>query len=197
MTDSEFNSPSGKSAEASNLAELSGGGCMSSVKSSFKGSLFFLCFVALAALFVWHTGQALPERVASHFDGSGTANGFMPRTIYLRFMLALVVGLPVVTTWATGASLNKPGARINLPNRDYWLAPERREQTLASLRAGMRWFAVLLMMFLGYAHWLVVKANLAEPVTLNNSRFVTGLVIFMMAMLIWMKLFLGRFRHRR
>lgn len=32
---------------------------------------------------LWGTGDSLPLQVASHFDTSGTANGYMPRAVYL------------------------------------------------------------------------------------------------------------------
>lgn len=130
-----------------------------------KASLLFLFFVVCAAVFVWHTSDGLPPLVASHFGTSGTANRFMPRTFYVRFMLAIVLGLPTILTLVTWRTLVSPKARINIPNRDYWLAPERRAETIAFLRAGLLWFGVLLVAFLCFAHWLVVLANRMQPVS--------------------------------
>src|SRR5258708_1087535 len=88
-----------------------------------KGLLPFSCFVVCAGVFVWFTSARLPALVASHFAGSGAANGFIPHSVYVYFMLGFVVGLPagmVVLTWLAMAS---PKAHINLPDKDYWLAP--------------------------------------------------------------------------
>ena len=46
----------------------------------------FLALVACAALFVWLTGRALPNVVASHFGAAGLANGFMPRDEFVRYL---------------------------------------------------------------------------------------------------------------
>jgi uncharacterized membrane protein len=156
----------------------------------------FLLFVACAAAFVWVTGQSLPNVVASHFGAAGTANGFMPRSFYIGFILVVVVGLPALMVFVTWFVLGRPGARINLPDRDYWLAPERRSETLAVLRSGILWFGVLLVAFLCYAHWLVVRANASQPVRLAEWRFIGGLVVFLAATLIWLRVLLGRFRRR-
>jgi hypothetical protein len=98
-----------------------------------KGSQLFLLFVACAAVFVWVTGLTLPNLVASHFGAEGAANGFMPRSFYIGFMLVVIIGLPALLVVVTWFALGSSSARINLPNRDYWLAPERRTETLATL----------------------------------------------------------------
>jgi uncharacterized membrane protein len=159
-----------------------------------KGSLFVL-FVACAAAFVCLTSVSLPALVASHFGGSGAANGFMPHDFYVRFMLAFVIGLPALLVGLTWFVIASPKARINLPNKDYWLAPERRAETVAFLRSGILWFGTMLVVFLCYAHWLVVLANQAQPPRLANSWFIGGLVVFFAVLFIWLKVFLGHFRQ--
>ena len=52
-------------------------------------AISFYLVMALAALFVIRTGGTLPDVVATHFGPSGAANGYMPRTFYVRFMLIL------------------------------------------------------------------------------------------------------------
>jgi uncharacterized membrane protein len=160
-----------------------------------SASAIFLIFVAGAAAFVLFSSRMLPEVVASHFGASGAANGFMPRAFYIAFMLAFVIGLPVLLVFVTSFAIGSQSARINLPNRDYWLAPERRAQTIRVLRAGIIWFGALLVTFLCYAHWLVVLANEAQPARLAESWFLGGLAAFLLATLIWLKVFVVRFRN--
>ena len=160
-----------------------------------KGPLLFALFVACAAAFVWRTSTRLPALVASHFGSSGVANGFMPHDFYVRFMLAFVIGLPALLVALTWLAIASPKARINLPNRDYWLAPERRSASIEFLRSGILWFGSLLVTFLCYAHWLVVLANEAQPVRLANSWFIGGLLAFFAAVLVWVTMFLGHFRQ--
>jgi hypothetical protein len=111
-------------------------------------------------------------------------------------MIAFVIGLPALMVFVTGHVLGSSKARINLPNRDYWLAPERYAETIAFLRAGLIWFGVLLVTFLCYVHWLVVVANSVQPAQLSESRFFGGLAAFFVALLIWLKVLLGHFRAR-
>ncbi len=164
-------------------------------KFSFSqhSSLLFLIVVAGAAFFIWITSSSLPEVVASHFAASGVANGFMPRAFYVQFMLVFVVGLPAVMVFLTNLTFGNPGIRINLPNRDYWLAPDRRAETIAFLRQHSTYFGVMLVIFLCYVHWLVVSANTVFPPVLSAPWIITGLVVFIASTIIWTVVLLKRF----
>ena len=162
-----------------------------------RGQTFqmFLLLVAFAAAFVWMTSDSLPALVASHFGTSGTADAFMPRDAYVRFMLAFVVGLPLLIVGLTSLTLGSPRARINVPHRDYWLAPERREETISFLRLHTVRFGAMLLVFLCFVHWLVVRANGSQPVRLENRWFIGGLAVFAVCALVWAKALFDRFRR--
>ena len=53
----------------------------------------------------------------------------------------------------------------------------------------------MLLTFLCYAHWLVVLANASRPVRLDESWLVGGLVAFLVATFIWLRILRGRFRN--
>ncbi len=141
--------------------------------------------VAAAALFVWISGHTLPEVVASHFDASGAANGFMSRGVYLGFMLALVVALPLVVALSGRLASVLPPRLVNLPNKAYWLAPERRAATLKALSQRTGWLAVLLLAFLCFVHWLVVQANASVTKELPQAPFIVGLALLLAGTLGW------------
>lgn len=160
-----------------------------------KRSLLFAFFFGCAAAFVLLTSMRLPALVASHFGGAGAANGFLRHGVYVGFMVGLVVGLPSLMVGLTWSAISSPKARLNLPNKDYWLAPERCAETIAYLRSGVLWVGALLVIFLCYLHWLVVLANEAHPARLAISWFIGGLLVFFAALFIGLKAFLGRFRQ--
>ena len=154
------------------------------MKREVRTSLF-LVFVAAVAVYVWSTSGALPQVAASHFNASGQANGFMPRALYRDFMVGLVLVLPLLVVFLPNAFMRRASALINLPNRDYWLAPERREQTIESLCRGSFGFGYLLVGFLGYVHWLVVRSNQSAPPRLASEWFVGGLIVFIGCVVLW------------
>ena len=115
------------------------------------------------------TYARLPERMASHFDASGVANGWMSRDSYVWFMVGTVtfVSLLMVGTFSLIRYL--PNAVINIPRRDYWLAPERRDETARTLaRFGLLMAGFEGLFFLAI-HLLVVAANKSQPATLSND----------------------------
>lgn len=155
----------------------------------------FLLLDACAALFVLRTSQSLPGIVASHFGASGQANGFMPRVDYVWFMLFIVVLVPLVLAIIPIQVFRNPSARMKLPNREYWLAPERRPRSIEYLSQQTVRFATMLLVFLCYTHWLVVRANQATPPALATHWFIGGLVVFLVATLIWVASLIGHFRN--
>lgn len=159
------------------------------------GAISLLLVLALAAVFVWYSCRSLPDLVAVHFDANGLANGFMRRVPFSRYALAFVVGLPLAVQLIIGISLSIGGdpSRINLPNRDYWLAPERREASTAFLRSHLVRFELLLTAFFVCAHALVVQANHRDPPRLSAVPFGIALALFMGCVAWWTWRLIRRF----
>src|SRR5260370_42208321 len=100
--------------------------------------LFVTLMIASTAFIVGTVGQ-LPPRVASHFGGAGRANAWMTRDGYLLFTLGFATLLPlfIVASLAGLPPLTSRG--VKLPNRDYWLPPPRRVDTLFTLEVFGGW----------------------------------------------------------
>jgi len=150
--------------------------------------------VIAAAIFVVISSRAMPPKVASHFGRDGAANGYMWRHTYVYFMLAFVVLLPLFFSFVANAVAHVPVAMINIPNRDYWLAPERRGLVVDSLRRQMQIFSAMLVVFLCFVHWEVVRANQSMPPMLDNRRFMLGMGLFMATLIVWIVSLRRQFR---
>jgi hypothetical protein len=154
----------------------------------------FLIILTCTILFIWLTSDRLPEVVASHFIASGVANGFMPRTSYIWFILGFVIILPSIMVFSSSIILNSSQARINLPNKEYWLAPIRRDQTIKTLQKYMVHIGSILVIFLAYVHWLVVCANALNPPKLPALWIIGGLSVFILLIMAWAVALIRRFR---
>lgn len=154
--------------------------------------LFFL-ILAMGACLVWWSSGALPEVVASHFGAGGVADGFMPRVRYVGFMLALVLALPPLIFFTGPLASRLPMRYVNLPNKQYWLAPERRQATLESLSKFGAWAAYATLGVLCLAHWFVVQANLEHPPRLEQAPLVGAVAVFFLALFGGMIVVLRRF----
>lgn len=157
-----------------------------------------LIVVAIGAVFFFASSSMLPPVVASHFVTDGAANAFMPKHAYVLFMAVMSLGLPVLIGLLLGLIGRRiPPSLINIPNRSYWLAPERIDATLQYIQRQAGIFATLLVIFMCFVHWQVVQANLVQPPRLSERPFIAGLVLFMLTTVAWVGAFVGHFRKAR
>jgi uncharacterized membrane protein len=154
----------------------------------------FLGLLLFALLFVITTASDLPLLVASHFDAAGRANGFMSRAGYIRFVLCLCLGFPLLVVGILRAVYSR-ATDLKLPNRDYWLAPQRLARTRAFLVAHGVWFGSLLVTLACFVHWLELRANRQQPPHLSSQTFAAGLIAFLLAMAAWIAVLMLAFRR--
>jgi uncharacterized membrane protein len=152
--------------------------------------------LAIAYFFLAHTGARLPPLTAVHFDAAGTANSYMARAQYLRLMSALAVGLPLIVVALTSIAYSR-ARNFKLPNRDYWMAPERAADTRSFLIGHGIWFGTLLAAMLCFVHWMVIVANRQEPPSLSNGLAIGGLLVFLAVTLAWALVLVVAFRRPR
>jgi uncharacterized membrane protein len=155
----------------------------------------FVTLLAGAAALIFNLSARLPDLVAVHFDAAGRANGFMTRAGCRDFMLSSTLGVPLLITIAT-ALLPRlvPASLINIPNRDYWLTPERARDSLAFLSEQGLWFGCIFVVFLACVDALLVKANTVSPAAFPSTLFVAMLILFFCAVGAWLVRMLRRFR---
>jgi uncharacterized membrane protein len=152
-----------------------------------------ICLNVFAVVFVIYTAQYLPDKVATHFGVSGQADGWMSRNGYVLFMLAFIVGVSVFVSFVVGTLPSRFPAWTNIPNRDYWLAPERREESARFLSAhGKRLGYLIVMMMLGM-HYTLLLANHMRPPALPGAIFTAILVGFALALIWWVVRLYRRF----
>jgi uncharacterized membrane protein len=157
--------------------------------------LLFVLLLAAAAALILHFAQELPELVAVHFDATGRANGFMTRTGCRDFMLTSTLGVPLLIVIATNLLPRAlPVSLINLPHRDYWLAPERARDSLVFLSEQGLWFGCILVLFLAAVDGMLVKANAASPPQFPSTLFIAMLILFFCAVGVWGLGMVRRFR---
>ena len=126
-------------------------------------------------LVIWQWPR-LPDRVASHFNAAGVADGWMSRDAHLILAVGLFAGMTAMFG-LIGASMRRLPARwISLPKRDHWLSGDREEQTRRELAVWCHGFGALLNLFLAVVFQLVYLANLRDPPALDSRVMLACLV---------------------
>lgn len=152
--------------------------------------LFFLIGVFVAQCLYYFPN--LPSVMASHFDGTGEPNGWMPKQSYFAFM-TVILGLIVLEFTLLPYLIGKmPRRLINMPNKDYWFAEQRRPETVEIIRHYFEWFsAALLALFIGI-NQLVFLANINRENL--SSQIWLILIAFFVFVIVWLIKFYRRFR---
>lgn len=163
-------------------------------RNDSSGALVSLiCMAVFAVVFIIYTTRYLPDPVATHFGAGNLANGWMSRDGYLLFMLGFMIGISTLVSVTVGTLPRKYPQWTNVPNRDYWLAPARREESVRYLSAhGKRLGCLIIMMMLGM-HYVILKANHAQPPALPVSAFSAALFGFALALIWWIVRLYRRF----
>ena len=129
----------------------------------------FLALVAVAITQVIYYYPQMPDVVASHFNGLGAPNDWASKQGFFGLYLAIVLMLVAIFEFVPGWSESRSSFGMKIPNRDYWLAPERVEQTKAFFRRQMYIMGIVHMMLTIYAVQLAILANFNPEPRLHPS----------------------------
>jgi uncharacterized membrane protein len=118
----------------------------------------------------------LPDRLASHFGPSGVPSLWLTKPQFFALYAGLIVLVASVGFLAPRMIAKTPASKINLPYKEYWLAPERRVETFASFERYFAWYACVFLLLETLTMHLVMQVNLRTP-----PRLPIGLILFMIS----------------
>lgn len=152
----------------------------------------------LAFLVIGFVGQTvyyypnLPEMMASHFNASGTADSWMPKNSFFIFE-GVILLIILVHFFFLPRFIDKfPDSMINLPNKDYWLAAENRQETFSYIKNFFEWFFIGILGVFIAINELVFRANLTKQDLSNNVWII--LVVFIIYVFTLLIKFIIRFK---
>lgn len=149
--------------------------------------VLFVAIVLAAIAQCIHDFPLLPDRLASHFAASGIPNGWMTKTQFMVMYGVVFLPALAIEFWVSHRIANKPNAKLNLPNKEYWLAPERRAETFAYFETFFAWYGCVFLFVMLFAMGLAMRANFDTPPRLPTGPIVSdiaGFVLFNIAAVI-------------
>jgi uncharacterized membrane protein len=158
------------------------------------GWLALLFLFAVFAAGVAYFSKQLPDRVATHFGAQGNPNGWMLRAQYTKFTLGIGIGTPLFIVGTFTLIERLKGWGLNIPNKAYWLDPERQRATYAFLTRQGFWLAALLVVFHAAIFYEIVLANARVPIVLPTAEVLGVTGGFLVALGIWATAMILRFR---
>lgn len=148
----------------------------------------------------FHLGQLLwywprlPEIVPSHFDASGAPDGWMARGAFLTMLAVLTLFLLGTFAMAVHLVRRAPVALINLPNKDYWMAPERAAESRRTVVREMFKIAAATQALLIVITQLSFDVALERRAGLGSASWI-ALALYLGFTLWWLVALFRRFRR--
>lgn len=154
--------------------------------------LLVLMFAAAAAHLAYYYPR-LPDVVASHFGPGGQPDDWSSKRTYTTVILA-ITGFLAITFAGMGVFLRRlPDSLINFPNRDHWLAPSRRDESLAAFVRMLHGFGAATIALLIAMNQLVFDANLRPPARLGAASWLL-IAAYLAFTVLWTIVLYRRFR---
>jgi uncharacterized membrane protein len=163
------------------------------MQNSGLPKLIYLLLAAVGLIYFSLLYPQLPDRMASHFNASGAATAWMPKSGFFMLIaiVTLAAGVPVFLVPLSMSKLSND--KINLPNKNYWLAPERRAETMQYLGIQMGWFGCGLLALLLCGLYNAVAANFRPDHHFDSSSFYAVLGAFLAFIIVWLVRLLSHF----
>jgi hypothetical protein len=156
-----------------------------------------ICLMVFSVTFVIYTSYHLPGTVATHFNVNNEPDGWMTRNSYLFMILTLLVSIPTLISVGIGMLSQRFPHLVNLPNRDYWLAPRRLDESLDYLASHGHRLGRLVIVLMTGLHYVVLVAHRTEPPVLPQSWLMAILLGFVFALAMWVVALYRRFPKSR
>lgn len=143
--------------------------------------MFFVLLAIFAAMYFSSFYPKLPDIVAAHFQGNGVPNGWQTKPVFFVFFVGATV-IAVFLAFAIPAIIKAvPMELVNLPNKQYWLGPERAAQSQEFLATWFAWFGCAVYGVILFAFNYAVQSNLhpeGRPSPAGMSSVLIAFAVF-------------------
>lgn len=160
-----------------------------------RSSLPRISFLLAIGLFITSViigASALPERIATHFDAAGNADGWMSRSTHISAFLAFGFGISAFLLGLVYAIRFFPASTLNIPHADYWRLPAHHARACAFIFNHALWLAALNTLFFTALHACIVHANATTPPSFPSMALGLAVGVFLTGLSLWI-FFLVRF----
>jgi uncharacterized membrane protein len=158
--------------------------------------LALLTLTLLALLELAYFYPRLPDTVATHFDAAGQADGWSAKAAFVQTNAGIILLLALLFPGISWLVARLPADLINMPNRDYWFAEERRASTLATIQQQMEWLGVATLLLLIAILQGSIVASLTPGGKMSAAATWLPLAGYLIFMLVWTATFIGRFYRK-
>ena len=135
----------------------------------------------------------LPAQVAMHFNGAGEPDHWGSKNKMLVFQLGLYIFMGSLFYGSRFLVSVLPDSMVNLPKKEYWLSPERRDETMRFIQSFTVWIGNATFLLFLFLFQLNFQACLTDHPLLNMKLFIPIFLGYMVFILLWTTRFMIKF----
>ena len=150
-----------------------------------------ICAVIVQIIYYY---PRVPDIIASHFDSLGAPNGWSSKAVFFGIYIAVVLLTVLIFVVLPRFSITSRVNGLKIPNREYWLEPDRRGETIQFYRTHFLSFGIANVLLALVVIQLVIQANFKEEPRLD-FLIVRVLGLFFVFVIYWLFRFFFRFKR--
>lgn len=164
------------------------------MKIKYPAIIFFTLIIFAVALPIVYYPQ-LPDKIASHFNASGRADGWESKNSFIIFQIGITLFLSILFGILAFLIPKFPKSIVSLPNKDYWLNEENRAEAYGLIQKFLLWFGSITIAFITLTFQETLSANLSGEYKLS-SRFWIYFAAFIFATILYVIKFILHFSRK-
>ena len=155
----------------------------------------FILLLLLCIAQVTYYYPLLPDRVASHFGASGRPDAWSSKESFVKIYFIVIAFIAVLFP-GIGLMLRKaPTDLMNLPNKGYWLSPERKEETVDVLSRQFLWFGSATLLLLLDIFHQSFRVHLGKAQALDHAWI--SIVVYVLFTTFWSIALIVKFMRKQ
>ena len=131
------------------------------------GRVFYIIVLLICVFETTRLWNITPAKMAAHFDIQGNPDRFVPKAEFFWYQLQTMLVLVLVSLLPQVLFLVLPANLINMPNREYWRSPERRDETVGRLSSFVAMMFGIILLAIQAGFEISAYANLQTPILFN------------------------------
>ncbi len=128
------------------------------------GRVFYIVVLLICTFEIVRLWNITPPQMAAHFNIQGNPDRFVSKPEFFWYQIQTMLVVIAISIPLQVLFLILPVNLINMPQRDYWLAPERRAETVDRLSSFAAMLFGIVLLTVQAAFELSAYANLQTPI---------------------------------
>lgn len=147
--------------------------------------LIYGILLMLHVLFIALTLSTLPDPIATHFNSANLPDDWSSHQTYWLIQVLVSIVTPMFVVFLLSFTNRLPSYLVNLPNKDYWLHPDRQESTQQRIVIYGWWMACIIVIFSIGLHYGIWMANQQALPRIDGDLMFHMTMGFIVLTIIW------------